>query len=158
SSTSYAWTRTRRSPTQISKGCPFRRRSGPSRDEGVGFADDLLDRLPARPAVEPHPHPAALAHVRRDEVPLRVGVDQRFLRAQRHREPDAHVRGAVVVVVELAEHLAADPEGRLAVGHLLRRAVQGAADPPQPFERARGYRVTCRMNRSGGSSPHWLTS
>src|SRR4029078_8156454 len=75
---------------------------------------------------------------------------------RRCRERDAHVRGAVMVVVEGPEHAAAHPEGGLAVRDLLARPRPRPADGAQPRELR--YTVTCLMNRSGGSSPHWRTN
>jgi hypothetical protein len=110
-------------------------------DEVVGFAQHFFDRTPARARVETHSHPAALAHVRRHEEALRVGVDEGLLCSQRHGQPDAHVRGAVMVIVELGEHPATHPERRLAVGDLLRGPGQGQAKSPQPIQ-LRRYGVT----------------
>jgi hypothetical protein len=107
----------------------------------VGFADDLLDLLPARAGVEADADPAAHAHVGRDEKAFRVLADENLLDAQRHGQPHTHVGGAVVVVVEGGEHAAAHPERRLAVRDLLAGAGQRPTDTAQALER-RHYVVT----------------
>src|SRR5204863_1778507 len=87
----------------------------------VGIAHERRDEAPGRPAVDPHADPPAMTDVRRDEEALRIRRDEVLLVAERRRQPDGQAIRAVMMVVELGEHLAAGAPGGFAVGHLLVR-------------------------------------
>jgi hypothetical protein len=70
--------------------------------------------------VDAHADPAARPDVRRPEELLRIHEDHRLLLAERCRQPDREMIGAVVVIVELGEELAPHPPRGLAPGDLLR--------------------------------------
>src|SRR6185503_14538381 len=67
-----------------------------------------------------------------------------LLLAERRRQPDREVVGAVVVIVELGEELAAHPPGGLPPRDLLRALGQRQTDRAQPVDR-RARRATARL-------------
>src|SRR5690606_2255143 len=113
----------------VQLGHEVRRRDGP-----VRVLAQLGDLVPVRLAVQPYPDPAAAPDVRRAEVPLRRGGDQRLLRAGRRRADQ--VREVVLVVAVLPEAGERDPvtdePGRRAVAGPLGDLGKGQADRSDP--------------------------
>ncbi len=117
------------------------------RDHAVGVLADPGDLVPVEIDVEADADPAAAADVRRAEEPVRLGFDQRLLRAGRRRAPEVREVVAVVAVVpQLHEHLlVADEPRRRAVarplGHLGERETD-RAHPVDQRHRARSDRYS----------------
>src|SRR5437588_4993595 len=64
---------------------------------GPGVFTDPGELVPVEAAVEPHAEPPAVADVRRDEEPLRVGLDEHALHPVGSGAPDREAPVAVVV-------------------------------------------------------------
>jgi hypothetical protein len=91
-------------------------------------------------SVEPDPEPAAVAHVRRDEEALWVGLDEHRLHPGRGRTPDREAAVAVVVGEHHQERfLATHEEGRRAVAQTLAYLRQPKADLPDPAQHALAF-------------------
>src|SRR3954451_4992882 len=98
------------------------------RDRQPRVLDDAGDLLPVEVAVEANAEPAAVADVRRHEVVLGRGVDERMLHALGRGAPQRQAPVVVVVVVVHDEAaLVADEEGGRAVAGALARLRQREA-------------------------------
>jgi hypothetical protein len=86
--------------------------------------------------VDPHADPATTPDVRRPEVPDGIDEDHGLLLADRGRQPDRQVIGAVMVIVELREEPAAHPPRGLAPRELFGRLGQRETDRAQPLDRS----------------------
>jgi len=99
-----------------------------TRHEPVRLRDELRDLRPLRSPIDPDADPAAVAHVRRPEEPRGIREDHRLLLAERRREPDREVIGAVMVIVELGEQAPAHAPRGLAPRDFLCGVRQRQAD------------------------------
>src|SRR5215217_462980 len=108
----------------------------------VGVLDRARDRVPVQAAIEPHADPAPMTDVRRDEVELRLRLDEPALEPVRRRAPEREAAVAVVVVeVHHERALAADEERGRAVAQPLLRLGEREAVLADPGQRALGWIV-----------------
>src|SRR5439155_17365373 len=104
---------------------------------GVRTLGDAGDFVPVEAAVEPDAEPAAVSHVRRDEEPLRVRLDERPLQPLGPSAPDREAAVAVAIRHHHDERpLAAHKEGRRAMTRSLARLRKSKAECPDPPENA----------------------
>jgi hypothetical protein len=86
--------------------------------------------------IEAYAQPATVAHVRRDEETLGIGVDEHGLHSSRRRAPDREPPVAVVICHHHQKRLfATHEESRRAVAEPLAGLRQPEADLPDPLER-----------------------
>jgi len=82
--------------------------------------------------VDANADPSFLAHVRRDEEPLRIRVDQDFLNHRRRLDPHRKMAAAVMVVIGHREHASArDAKRTLAPSFFLERFGERKTDLAQ---------------------------
>jgi hypothetical protein len=74
------------------------------------------------------PDPAAVPHVRRAEIGLRILFDQRLLQPRLDRQPHGQMPVAVMIVRKHDEDLVPDEKSRLAVGEALLGLREGEAE------------------------------
>jgi len=99
---------------------------------------------------------AMVAQHPRPKEPRGIGKDHGFLLAERCREPDREMVGAVMMVVELREELPAHAPGGLAPRELFGGVGKGEADRAQPVDgrRARRPRATASSFRRSSAALH----
>lgn len=95
-------------------------------DERV--SDQRLHPPPARPAVDAYADPAPVTDVRRYEEARGILLHEQLLHQEGGSQPDGKAIGAVVMIVELGEHLAGYVPRRLPVRELLDRLGQRETD------------------------------
>jgi len=101
----------------------------------VRLLDQRGDHLPVEPRVEADADPAAASDVRRVVDVLRLGFDERLLRAFRRVADGRDVAVVVMVVREPREDAAAGEPGRLSMGEFFRRIGKREADFAHALDR-----------------------
>jgi hypothetical protein len=81
-----------------------------------------------------------VAHIWRSEKPHGIGEDHRLLLAERRRQPDSEMVGAVMVVVELREELSAHAPRGLAPRELFGGVGKRQAYFTQPIDGRSAFR------------------
>jgi hypothetical protein len=114
----------------------------------VGALDQRRDLRPRQRAVEPHADPAARGDIGRQEVAVRIAVDEHALHAVGRIAPQREPAVVVVIVGEGDELFAADKPARRVMARSLDGIGELRADRAHLCERGRHADRLRRANRS----------